>query len=472
MSRPAGWIQHAVRETPDPIVVVGPHRAVVMASEAACALFRYEPGELESRPVETLFDESHRHVLLGSLRELTTQPIVRRRELHGRRRDGESVFLAATLSAIEWEDDPAAVVLLEESAGQRRHDVTQHQMAALVDSAEDAIVSKTLDGIVRSWNPGATRLLGYRAHEIIGQPITLLIPAEREGEEDMIIERIRSGQHVAHFETQRRRRDGALIDVSLTISPIRDSEGVIIGASKIMRDITERKRANEALERLNEALRHQVEARNSQLRERDVMLQEIHHRVKNNLQVISSLINLQARTIHEPGTKASLQQCQQRVATMAQIHEMLYRSADYGQVPFAEYVRELVSRILTASVGISSRLALHFELEPLSLPLDQAMPCSLILHELVTNAIKHAFPAEARGTLRISLTRTADRTACLTVGDDGVGLAGPLPSKPDGGLGFHLVKTLARQLGADVRVDGTSGTAVSVLFPLEPPHDD
>ena len=151
---------------------------------------------------------------------------------------------------------------------------------------------------------------------------------------------------------------------------------------------------------------------------------------------------------------------------------MLYRSADYGQVPFAEYVRELVSRILTASVGISSRLALHFELEPLSLPLDQAMPCSLILHELVTNAIRHAFPAEARGTLRISLTRTADRTACLTVGDDGVGLAGPLPSKPDGGLGFHLVKTLARQLGADVRVDGTSGTAVSVLFPLEPPHDD
>jgi len=123
------------------------------------------------------------------------------------------------------------------------HDLhAARRLAALVESSDDAIVSKDLNGIIQSWNPGAEKIFGYSAEEIIGKSIMLLIPPERRAEERMILERIRNGQRVHHYETMRLRRDGVLLDVSLTISPIKDAEGKVIGASKIARDITERKR--------------------------------------------------------------------------------------------------------------------------------------------------------------------------------------------------------------------------------------
>jgi len=123
------------------------------------------------------------------------------------------------------------------------HDLAAvHRLAAIVESSDDAIVSKDLDGIIQSWNPGAEKIFGYSAEEIIGKSIMLLIPPERRNEERMILERIRNGQRVQHYETMRLRRDGVLLDVSLTISPIKNAEGKVIGASKIARDITEHKR--------------------------------------------------------------------------------------------------------------------------------------------------------------------------------------------------------------------------------------
>lgn len=120
-------------------------------------------------------------------------------------------------------------------------------LAAIVESSDDAIVAKNLDGIITSWNRGAQRLFGYAAEEVIGESITILIPPERLSEEPGILERIRRGEMVDHFETKRRRKDGTLVDISLTVSPVRDATGRIIGASKIARDITETKSAAEAL---------------------------------------------------------------------------------------------------------------------------------------------------------------------------------------------------------------------------------
>jgi PAS domain S-box-containing protein len=143
--------------------------------------------------------------------------------------------------------------LVQDITERRRAEEIQQQMAALVEFADDAILTKSLDGIIRSWNPAATRLLGYAADEIIGQSITRLLPDDRQDEETMILRKLRKGERVAHFETIRRRSDGTLIDVSLTISPIRDRAGNVVGASKIMRDITERKRADERFRLVVEA---------------------------------------------------------------------------------------------------------------------------------------------------------------------------------------------------------------------------
>ena len=148
-------------------------------------------------------------------------------------------------------------------------------LAAIVESSDDAIVSKSLSGVITTWNKGAERLFGYMADEAVGSPITIVIPPDRLDEEPAILARIQAGERVDHFETIRRRKDGTLIDISLTISPIRDSNGKIIGASKIARDISERKRAAERQE---------------------LLMREMHHRVKNLFAITGSIITLAART--------------------------------------------------------------------------------------------------------------------------------------------------------------------------------
>ena len=136
-------------------------------------------------------------------------------------------------------------IMLIDISDRKRADAHGQRLASIVESSEDAIVSKDLNGIITSWNGGAERLFGYRAEEVIGRPITILIPEDRIDEEPEIIGRVRRGERVDHYDTVRRRKDGSLVDISLTVSPLKDANGRIVGASKIARDITERKRAQE-----------------------------------------------------------------------------------------------------------------------------------------------------------------------------------------------------------------------------------
>jgi PAS domain S-box-containing protein len=157
----------------------------------------------------------------------------------------------------------------------KRSEQFEKRFASVVESSDDAIVSKDLDGIIKTWNPGAERLFGYTAEEVIGKPITLLIPMDRHDEESEILSRIRRGERIDHYETLRQRKDGSLIEISVTVSPLKNAEGRIIGASKIARDITERRRAQE---------------------QQNLLLREMSHRVKNLFAVTSGLVTLSARS--------------------------------------------------------------------------------------------------------------------------------------------------------------------------------
>ena len=309
--------------------------------------------------------------------------------------------------------------------------------------------------------------MGTEDAEIIGLPVAVLIPGDRQGEESMILEKIHRGERVHHFETVRRRRAGSLIDVSLTISPIRDQEGTIVGASKIMRDITERRKADEKRQALNAELQRQISERNAQLKDREAMLKEIHHRVKNNLQVISSLVNMQARAVSDTTTRSVLQQCRARVDTMAHIHEMLYVSSDYSRIPFGTYVNDLVTRIIYSCGGAVARVTVKFSLAEPRLPLDLAVPCGLILNELVSNALKHAFPNESSGELRVSLEELEGRRILMSVSDNGVGFDSERGSASAGSLGLRLVHTLAKQLDARIELTCNPGTTCTIDFPAE-----
>lgn len=201
--------------------------------------------------------------------------------------------------------------------------------------------------------------------------------------------------------------------------------------------------------------------------EREVLLQEIHHRVKNNLQVISSLINMQVRQLDAGPSRDALQQFRTRVDAIALIHEQLYQSRDYAKVPFSEYAKTLVTNVVRAAQPASDdRIALEFDVSDLTVPVDKAIPCGLILNELITNALKHAFPNGQSGVIRLDLSSVAGGFIRIAVSDNGVGLPKGLDLSAAASLGWQLVRMLANQIGADVSVDTGSGTSVRLIIPV------
>jgi PAS domain S-box-containing protein len=233
-------------------------------------------------------------------------------------------------------------------------------------------------------------------------------------------------------------------------------------------DITEIREARETLQRAHDELDKRVRERTaalaSSLKEKEVLLREIHHRVKNNLQLVSSLLNMQGRQLVDEHFKDALAECQGRVQAIALIHERLYRSKDLAFVQFGEYVQSLAGDVFHATGYSPGAIALEIAIDDISLPVDRAIPCGLVLNELITNAVKHAFPGGAGGTLRVGLARTAPGRVKLVVADNGKGLPAGFDIQTATTLGMQLVATLAEQLDAALEVHGHGGVTVTLEF--------
>jgi two-component sensor histidine kinase len=222
----------------------------------------------------------------------------------------------------------------------------------------------------------------------------------------------------------------------------------------------ERRRTVQQLEESNRRL-------GESLREKETLLREIHHRVKNNLQIVYSLVNLQSTHVQDPRTLAGLQDCRERVRTMALIHEKLYGSRDLDRIDFADYVQDL-ARDLLRTYGAAGRVRLSVEAERIPFDIQEAVPCGLIVYELVSNALKHAFPQGREGEIRVSLRRAVDGPVALSVSDNGVGLPPDLDVANTRSLGLHLVHNLARQAGGEVRVTRDGGTSFQLILGRTP----
>jgi PAS domain S-box-containing protein len=381
--------------------------------------------------------------LLKSVRVTGETVVAKDRPFYIERRGcGEQVYFDISYSAVRNDDGGIGGVLcivnetterVLAEAARRDSDAVSARLAAIVQSSDDAIVSKDLDGIIMSWNAGAERIFGYTAEEAIGRPITLLIPEDRLNEEDEILARLRRGEHTEHFETKRRRKDGSLFDISLTISPLKDRRGRVIGASKIGRDITDRKHAEQ-----------------TQL----LLISELNHRVKNTLASVQAIAQQTLRRTHDP--QDFVHSFSGRIQSLARVHTLLsantWRSAD---------LRDVVRDQLLHGVADETRISLsgpQLKLDP-----QTALHLALMLHELGTNAAKYGALSGTSGSIAIDWT-VEDRILSLSWREHG---GPPVRVTSKRGFGTTLIEQSAKGEGgtAKMRIEA-DGVAWDIRLPL------
>jgi PAS domain S-box-containing protein len=279
---------------------------------------------------------------------------------------------------------------------------------SIIENSDDAIITKNLEGIISSWNKSAERLFGYTAEEAIGKPVTMLIPPERYDEEPEILARIRRWEHVHHFETVRQRKDGSLVDISLTVSPVTNAEGEIVGASKIARDVTERRRNDEHIA---------------------MLAREAEHRTKNILPTVQATVNLsQAKTVDR--FKRAIEG---RIQALANVHSLFVNSRWDGADLSSVVTQELAPYLGSGE----ARAQIHGP--HVWLPTNTAQAIAVTLHELATNAAKYGALSAPKGRLRVKWSRAADGQLTLHWSEIG----GPPTKKPTrSGFGMSVIKQM------------------------------
>ncbi|AKB48327.1 sensory transduction histidine kinase [Methanosarcina sp. Kolksee] len=448
-----------------------------------------------------------------------------------------------------------------------------------MESSDDAIITESLECVITSWNKGAEQIYGYSSEEILGKNVSILEPDDLKGEIRQLIEKIKQKEKIRHYKTLRQKKDGTLINVSITLSPVFDASGKLVAISSIVRDVTERIKAEEALRESETRLRRFYESdmigvcfynlKGSITEANDKFLEivgytredlltgqikwdkmtppeysqldehamaelkskgastpyekeyirkdgshvpviigvatfnkvlyeglafvlditekkkaeealsnletarkkEIHHRIKNNLQVISSLLDLQAEKFDNPKVIEAFRESQNRVISMALIHEELYKGEGADTLNFSEYLKKLAENLFQTYRLYSKNLNLFTDLEENAFfNMDTAVPLGIIVNELVSNSLKHAFTEDQEGEVRIKLCRegTNDEISkslfSLTVSDNGIGIPENLELESLESLGLQLVDILVDQLDGKIELKRKQGVEFKITF--------
>ncbi len=326
-------------------------------------------------------------------------------------------------------------------------------LRTLVDHLPVAVYAKDAAGRMMLANSVAVQNSGVASEtELLGKTVFELFPPElatrRQADDRTIIE---SGRPILNREEKVPRPDGTFAWQLVSQVPLHDNEGRIIGLVEIDQDITERKQIEEQIK--------------ASLREKEVLLKEIHHRVKNNMQIISSLLSLQAEYIKDPQAFSSFKESQERIRSMALIHEKLYQSHDLAHINFAEYINDLSVFLYSSYTPALSHIALKVDVEDIYLDIGHAVPCGLIVNELVTNALKYAFPAGRSGEIKVAVCQEGNRYT-LTVSDNGVGFPPHVDFRKTSSFGMQLVIMLVRQLNGIIELEAGGGTTFTITFEI------
>ena len=499
--RASGLLAAIVGSSDDAIISMNLEGIVTSWNRSAERLFGHKAEEAIGRNVALIVPPDHQEEEATILDRLKWGEHIENFETVRIRKDGSTFDVSLTISPVK---DAAGHVI---GASRMPRDITQRKeaerttglLAAIVDSSDDAIISKSLEGVISSWNRGAERMFGYTADEAIGQPITLIIPPDRQQEEAMILERLKRGERVDHFETLRVRKDGTPLDISLTISPLRDGEGRVIGASKVARDITEQKRAEQELRESKERLRlladgletevrlrtRALERRNAEVLDQSELLRDLSNRllraqdeerrrIARDLhdsagQILTalgmSLANIGQHVRHDPQLAKGVEGSQELVQQLSKE----IRTTSYLLHPPLLDEKGLPEAIRWYVQGLEGRSDLKIEFCTSEgfgrLPCEMEIALFRVVQECLTNIHRHS--GSKKATIRIA--RKAE-TVSLDIQDEGKGIPAEKLVSIQGqnaGVGIAGMRERVRHLGGTITIQSNhTGTTISVTLPI------
>jgi two-component system CheB/CheR fusion protein len=484
LTKSTEFFRGVINTVVEPLLVLNSELRVVMANERFFSTFKVSSQETLNKFLYSLGNEQWN---IPRLRTLLEQILPKRQTVQNFEVEHEfagiglrtMLLSAQTLSSIP-DAEPMILLAMEDITDRKQAELAKARLAAIVECSDDGIIGKTLNGIIETWNAGAERLFGYSQQEAIGQSITLLIPPDRIGEEPVILERIRRGEHIQHYESVRRRKDGRLLDVSLTISPIVDSNGQIVGASKIARDITDRKLAEAAL------------IKTEKLAAAGRLAATLAHEINNPLQAVTNLMNLLRLSPrldeNEQGYAAMAEDELRRVVHLTQQSLSFYRESIHPVAvdmdTVLDGVLDLYSKRLQAKgVAITKRnrsgaVAVN------SYPGEIRQ----VLSTLLLNAME---AASSGGTISVGIRKSrhwknsASDGVRVAIADSGIGIPPhnitrifepffTTKGEQGTGLGLWVASGIISRLGGSIQVrssvrPGRSGTCFSVFLPARLP---
>lgn len=456
------FTQYVVDHTTDQAFWITEDARVFYANEAACRALGYSREELvgmsifdfdPAYPAEEFFRRWKQVRTLGSY---TIESV-------HRARDGRSYPVEVRVNHVEFGGREYHCVFItditERKAAEQSLRQSRERLRQVMKMLPIAAYTTDAQGRITFYNRCAAELWGrrpdpdrdrwsgaYRLRYPDGSPM-----ACAESPMAMTLEK---GRRFQGQEMLVDREQGGMSHVIAYPEPLYDSAGNLIGAVNLLVDITERKTAEQRLK--------------ASLEEKEVLLKEIHHRVKNNLQVVSSLLYLQSQKIEDPEVRALFAESQNRICSMALAHEQLYQSKSLADISLREYVHSLVSHMRQVNMLPESRIECEVLVADVTVDIEKVVPCGLLITELFSNAIKHAFPDGRRGMVRIEIS-SRQRDVKLSVADDGVGLPAGFDYRHTQTLGLQLVCALVAQLDGDISLVGGAGTRFDIIFPVGSP---